>query len=275
MEYQKEKEPKIEVSKSPLLEINKKKEIKPKLELQKPIKKKKEIILDDYELNHLNYDNAIEYDKRSFCRIYWSIIKRDELLLFAFVSSKDYNITYIKFARLIFTIATLMTMNAFLFADKSIHYLFINGVRYNFKQQVLQIALSIIITHVFEVLLCFLTLTDRVYYEIKALSKFDKNSQDIFKSLRIMKIKLIIYFVFSSLLMIFYWYFISAFCSVYHNTQVIYIIDCVLSLLFFMVDPLIIYAFVTLLRYIYISLKNIKGNQCKCLYITSRLFPIF
>ena len=168
-----------------------------------------------------------------------------------------------------------MTMNAFLFADKSIHYLFINGVRYNFKQQVLQIALSIIITHVFEVLLCFLTLTDRVYYEIKALSKFDKNSEDIFKSLRIMKIKLIIYFVFSSLLMIFYWYFISAFCSVYHNTQVIYIIDCVLSLLFFMVDPLIIYAFVTLLRYIYISLKNIKGNQCKCLYIASRLFPIF
>ena len=38
MEYQKEKEPKIEVSKSPLLEINKKKEIKPKLELKKPIK---------------------------------------------------------------------------------------------------------------------------------------------------------------------------------------------------------------------------------------------
>lgn len=165
-----------------------------------------------------------------------------------------------------------MTMNAFLFADKSIHKLFMNGVKYDFGQQALQIALSIIITHFFEILICFLTLTDRIIYQIKALSNYDKESKEIFKNFKIIRIKLIINFTVSSLVMIFYWYFISAFCSVYNNTQVIYIIDYVLSLLFFMVDPFIIYAFVVLL---YVSLKFSKGKQYKYLYVASRIFPIF
>ena len=73
--------------------------------------------------------------------------------------------------------------------------------------------------------------------------------------------------------MLFYWYFISAFCAVYNNTQVMYIIDSAISLLFFMIDPFFIYAFFTLLRII--SLKYIKGKKSKCLYISSRIFPIF
>ena len=146
-------------------------------------------------MNHLNYDKAIELDKRGFCKTYWSIIKRDELLLFVFVSSKDFNLIYIKFARLIFTISTLMVMNAFLFSDESIHELFMNGVKYNFGQQALQIALSIIITHVFEILLCYLTMTDRVFYEIKAISKNEEKTKDIFKNLKSMKLRLIIFLV--------------------------------------------------------------------------------
>ena len=96
--------------------------------LKNNTKDEDKIILDDYELNHLNYEDAIQYDKRSFCRIYWSIIKRDQLILFIFVSSKDFNLIYIKYARLIFTISTLMVMNAFLFSDELIHEFFMNGV---------------------------------------------------------------------------------------------------------------------------------------------------
>ena len=285
IDYQKERETKkfsgknlIESSNNILIPTNKKNTIETNTEVKRPLKNKKinnneKIILDDYELNHLNYDKAIELDKRGFCKTYWSIIKRDELLLFVFVSSKDFNLIYIKFARLIFTISTLMVMNAFLFSDESIHELFMNGVKYNFGQQALQIALSIIITHVLEILLCYLTMTDRVFYEIKAISKNEEKTKDIFKNLKSMKLKLIIFLVSSFIIMLFYWYFISAFCSVYNNTQVIYIIDCVFSFLFFMVDPLLIYAFFVLLRII--SLKCSKGKKFKCGYITSRLFPIF
>ena len=166
-----------------------------------------------------------------------------------------------------------MAMNGFLFSDKSIHKLFLKGVEYDFGQQILQIILSIIITHVFEVLICFLSLTDNYIYKIKSLSKEDDIGDKIFLVLKGMKIKLIIFFILIFFLSAFYWYFISAFCAVYKNTQGIYIIDCVISLVFFLVDPFIVYALFALLRKI--SLKKVKNKNLECLYKTSRLFPIF
>ena len=57
-------------------------------------------------------------------------------------------------------------MNPLFFANKSFHKLFISGVHYYFEYQILQIFLSIIITSVLEVILCFLTKTDRHIYKI-------------------------------------------------------------------------------------------------------------
>ena len=246
-----------------------------KTDIKKPIKikEKEEILLDDYELNHSEYEIALKKDKRSFWQIYWSILKRDQLILFGFASWNDYNLYYVKIVRFLFTILTLMAMNGFLYADKSIHYLYINGVKYNFGKQILQIVLSIIITHVMEILLCFLSLTDRHIYEIKGLPKTEATANRIFEILRKMKIKLIIFYIMVVLISLFYWYFISAFCAVYHNTQGLYIVDCVISFIFFSIDPFIIYALVTLLRVL--SFKKISNKKIKWLYTISRLFPVF
>ena len=233
----------------------------------------KDDLLDNYELNHLNYEEAFDLDKRGFCETYWSLIKRNNLILFVFVSSNDFNLFPIKMTRLIFVILTIMAMNAFLFSDKSIHKLFLNGVKYDFIQQILQIFLSVIITHIIDILLCFLTLTDIIIYEIKALSKNEETRNIIFNNLKKIKIKLIIFLVFTFIVELFYWYFISAFCSVYNNTQVIYLIDCSISLLFFMVVPFIVYVLITLLRII--SLKCSTQKKMKCIYILSKIFPIF
>ena len=255
---------------------DKDKEKKP--EVKKPPKEKEKVeenknIYDDYELNHMEYKEALKEDKRSFWQIYWSILKRDQLILFGFASWNDYNLYYVKIVRFLFTILTLMAMNGFLYADKSIHYLYLNGVKYNFGKQILQIVLSIIITHVMEILLCFLSLTDRHIYEIKGLPKREATAEKIFEILRKMRIKLIIFYIMVVLISLFYWYFISAFCAVYHNTQGLYILDCVLSFIFFSIDPFIIYALVTLLRVL--SFKKLGNKKIKLLYTISRLFPIF
>ena len=110
-------------------------------------------------------------------------------------------------------------MNAFLFSDKSFHKLFLKGVEYNFAQQILQIILSVIITHIVEILLCFLSMTDRIIYQIKKIAKTGKENKIIFNCLKKIRIKLIIFFVGTFIVILFYWYFISAFCSVYKNTQ--------------------------------------------------------
>ena len=234
--------------------------------------------LDDYELNNLNYSEAITLDKRDFCETYYSLLKRAQLFLFTFISQNNYNLFYVKIVRFIFVLLTIMTTNAFLFSDKSIHKLFVNGVRYRFINQylqiilsviILQIILSVIIVYIFDILLFYLSLSDKSVYEIKAMPKEQVTGVKIFIILKRMRIKLILFLIFSLIVMLFYWYFISAFCSVYNNSQIIYIIDCVISFAFFNAIPFILYALVTLLRII--SLKK----KVKKLYNICKMLPIF
>ena len=206
--------------------------------------------LDDYELNHLSYLRALVKDKRNYYQIYWSMIKRDELLLFNFVSYNDYNLFYIKIEKFIIVILNLMAMNAFLFADEKIHKYFLDEFKYNFIKHILQIILSIIITHVFEILLCFLTLTDRYYYQIKALTKIKTAGNKIIDILNKIKRRTFIFFNLMFLLSLFYWYFISAFCAVYKNSQTAFIIDCVLSFIVYLINPFIVYGLLALIRII-------------------------
>ena len=49
------------------------------------------------------------------------------------------------------------------------------------------------------------------------------------KAIKLIKIKIAIFFIVSFLLMIFLWYFISCFCSIYHNTQLILIEDTLIA----------------------------------------------
>ena len=238
-----------------------------------PVPKKEDPVLDDYELNHLWYLAAIKLDKRNCGKIYCSLLNRDQIIRSTCFACDDYNLFYVKALKLIFVIANLMAMNAFLFADKSFHKLFMSGVKYYFSYQILQIILSVIITYFLETILCYVTYTDRYIYEIKNFYKNEKHNDDIFRILKYIRIKLITFFIVSFIILLFYWYFVSAFCAVYPNTQKIYILDCTISFLIFCVIPFITYAIVTILRVI--AVQDREKKRCKCLYKISRAIPIF
>ena len=71
----------------------------------------------------------------------------------------------------------------------------------------------------------------------------------------------------------FYWYFISAFCSVYPNTQGIYIADSYTSFFMGLIYPFALYLPPAALRYI--SLKAKEKKNLKVLYSLSDKIPIF
>ena len=290
IDYQHEKEILKELEKNEQIEKNKVKfdfiedntEIKDaKSEIKRTTKNKtneknnnKDIIIyDDYQLNHSNYEEAILLDKRGFFKTYWSILKRDDLFLYTFISCNDYNLFYVKIEKFLFLFCTLMTINLFFFADKSIHKYYLNGVKYIFVDQIFQIAISIIITHIVEIPLCFLSMTDRYIYKIRAIPKEKISGKIIFRILKEIRVKLIIFYTITLIISLFYWYAVSAFCAVYPNTQKLYIVDCLLSLVLYIIDPFIIYALLTILRVI--SLKSINSKKLNWLYKFSRFFPIF
>ena len=233
--------------------------------------KEEEKKLDSFELNELEYEEAIIYDKRTFIKIYWDILCREHKIIFTFFICNDHNLLYIKYARFIFLFATDMAMNVFFFSDESMNKIFLNYGKYNFFQQIPQIIYTTIISQLIEVFLCYLSLTDKHIYQIKNLTKIsDKN--EILNILKCIKIKLVGFFIFTFVLFTFYWYTVSSFCGIYENTQITFLKDSLLSFLLGILYPIAIYLIPSSLRIC--ALRNGKRNF-KCIYKLSDIVPFF
>jgi len=83
--------------------------------------------------------------------------------------------------------------------------------------------------------------------------------------------KIILYFIFSTLLLLFFWYYISMFCAIYANTQLHLIKDTLTSYGLSMIYPFGIYLLPGIFRIP--SLSNTK-NQKKYLYQISQILQI-
>ena len=225
---------------------------------------------DNFELNELDFQRAIKLDNRTFIQIYLSNLKREHPILFTFFSFNDYNLIYIKLARFIFLMTTDMALNIFFFSDESMHKLYIDYGKYDFVQKIPQILYSTVISKLLEIFLCYLSLTDKPIYKLKKL-KIDNPSKT--KEFKCINNKLIIFFIFTSAFMIFYWYVVSAFCSVYKNTQITFIKDWIFSFVLGILLPFIIYLIPSALRICDIKKKNDKGAFY--LYRLSEIIPFF
>ena len=212
-------------------------------------------------------------DKRTFCQIYWSILKREHLILFTFLSPNDYNLIYVKFARLFFLICQDMAMNIIFFSDNSMHKIYVNYGKYDFIQQIPQIIYSIVVSQIIEVFICYLNLTDIYFYKVKKIINKKVNKNKILGILRCIKIKLFVFFTFTFILFLFYWYFISSFCAVYQNTQITFIKDSISSFSAGLLYPFAFYLFPPILRII--ALKDASKKRLKCIYKLSDIIPFF
>ena len=259
-----------------------------KKEKEKSEHHKKNIIYDDYELNNMDYQDASINDKRSCLRTYWTMLKRENSFLVTFIACNDYNLFYVKIERFFILLCTEMTMNGLFFIHESMHRKYTEGENFTFVQKLPQLIFTILVADLIEVILCFLSMTDKHIYDIKALVREQKEKnkkekkdindkkelgQKIMNILDTMQRKLVSFFVFTFLLFLFYWYFISAFCAVYQNTQVIFLRDSGISFITSLVETCIIYGFTNILRAISLSLCCRK--KLGCVYKISDLIPIF
>jgi len=240
-----------------------------KEELKKPENKN----LDNFELNNLDYDEACELDNRGFCKTYISILMREHTVLFTFFAYYDYNLFYLKIERFFILICTQFTVNGLFFIHESMHRKYVEGQELTFVQKIPQFLFTLIATHIIEVILCFFSMTDTHIYEIKSLQKGQKNNERILDIIDCMKRKIVTFFDFTFLLFLFYWYFISAFCAVYQNTQLIFLKDTGISILTSYIDPFIIYGITCFLRII--SLCLCCKKKLGCIYKLSDIIPIF
>ena len=167
-------------------------------------------------------------------------MKKKQLILFTFWPTNDYNIYTIKISLFLLSFGLYFTINGFFFTDNTMHKLYVNQGKYNIILQLPQIIFSTVISTVINVLLKMLSLTEKNILSLKqekeAMKIMDK-TKSIGKCLRL---KFIIYFTLSIIFMLFFWYFISCFCAVYKNTQIVLIKDTLISFALSMVYPFLL-----------------------------------
>ena len=109
------------------------------------------------------------------------------------------------------------------------HQIYEDEGSFNFVYQLPQIAYSSLISSVINILLKILALSQGLILDFKQkkekkdLEKTEKSLEDKIKG------KFILYFLFSTILLLFFWYYISMFCAIYVNTQLHLIKDTLIS----------------------------------------------
>ena len=235
-------------------------------------KRKKIIIYSEFELDDLEYGDAIKYDKRTFFDFFCYLVKREHIIVFTFIYCNDLNLFCIKLSLFIFSISLDFTTNVLFFNDDSMHKIYLDYGKYNFISQIPQIVYSTVISEIFDVFFKFLSLSEKEIYEAKKITSVTKAVNRIKKLMRRIKIKFFLFYLISFLLMSFFWYFISAFCAVYKNTQAILFKDSLISFVISLIYPFALYLIPASLRII--SLRASKKDQ-RLLYKLSNIFPLF
>ena len=218
----------------------------------------------DQELNILSFDEALILDKRSYIKYYWSLLKNKHIILFVFMPSEDYNLVSLKISLLLFSFCLYFTINAAFFTDKTMHKIYEDKGIFNFLYQLPQIAYSTLISSVLNILLRFLALSEKNIIDLKAIKIKNKAREKTVKLYRYLMIKFKLFYIISLLILKFFWYYLSTFCAVYKNTQIILIKNTIISFALTLLYPFALYLLPAIFR---ISALKFNKKSMECIYI--------
>ena len=151
----------------------------------------------------------------------------------------------------------------FFFSDETMHKIYKDNGIVNYLNQLASILYSSIIPSVINTILKLLSLSEKDILNLKQLKDKDQVKEMAAKKGKYLKIKFFIFFFICYLLLFFFWYFISCFCGVYKNTQMILIIDTLISFGISMVYPFGLYLLPGIFR---IPALRAKNKDKICLY---------
>ncbi len=199
----------------------------------------KPIVYLNYEKNILSYEEAKKNDKRTYFQYYKSLILINNLFIFSFYSNKDYNPYIIKICMFFFLLALNLVVDTLFFNDYIMHEIYRDKGSYNFICFLPQIIYSVVIFSIISLIIKSVILSQRNILEIK----YEKNKYNIKpKVITVIKcliIKFLCFYIFSFVLLILFWYYISCFSIVYKSTQMYLFINSLIGLIIIFLYPFI------------------------------------
>ena len=217
----------------------------------------------DFELNSLDYNEALKFDYRNYCQYYFSLLKYNHPILFSFGTYDDYNSKVIKIFLFFFSLCLDLTVNALFFNDDTMHKIYEDKGKFNLLYQIPQIIYSALISGFINSFIRNFALTQDNIIELKQERVKIHIEQKINKLIFKLKFKFIIFFISTFIILIFLWYYITCFCGIYINTQIHLIKDSIISLVASLLIPFVLYTIPGIFR---ISSLRVEKPTRKLLY---------
>ena len=207
----------------------------------------------DYELNTISFEEALEIDKRTFFQFYFSLIKIKHILIFTFNKKKDYNSYIIKICLFLFMLAFLIFTNTLFFNDYTMHEIYINK-KYNLSYFFPQIIYAIIVYSIINDIIKLYSLSQKNIIEIKHVKSKSNLNVKAINAVKCLNIKFICFFIFSFIFLFLFWFYLSSFCAVYKKIQIYLFLNVLISFFLLLIFPFIACLFPCIFRIL--SLRN-------------------
>ena len=230
---------------------------------KKPKNVGKDNIIIEEQLNNADFDIAKKYDTRGYLKLYWSLLKLKQLIIFTFFTSTDYNLRVAKIVLFILFVSYYFAFTALFFNDSIMRQIYIYKGNTDAAVHVPNIILSSLCCLIMNFIVRFVSLTERDISKISCAKENRKELCD--KTKKILKIKLIILFAISGALIALCWYYVAAFCAVFKNSQGHYFINVLIAFIVCNLWP----CFTSLIPPIFRRI-GLKKNS-RCMYTASQI----
>ena len=204
----------------------------------------------NYTLKNYEYETAIEYEKRSFWRILYIILLAKDNLLNTFILKSPLESYPLRICLLLFTYTSDLALNTLFYFSDNIsdkyhytgEYAFWYTLFNNIIISIISTLLSLILGSILSSMTDSKSSIEKQFIEEEKKMRENKDyivskerKQEIItsitKSLRCLKIKMIIFVIIDFIILLFFYYFTTAFCSVYQGTQTSWITDAIVSII--------------------------------------------
>ena len=200
-------------------------------------------------LHNYTFDEATKYDRRNIFRVFYIYLLSKQIIFRTFLQKSPLELFPLRLTLFIFMLSCDLALNAlFYFNDnisKKYHYAS-NLFFFTFSNNITIILYSTLISYFILTLLSKLSNSSNAIRNVfrKEEEKIKSNKNHTTKEetkraifyeveniLKKFKIKIIILLVIETILILFFWYFVTAFCHVYSSTQASWLFDSFLSIL--------------------------------------------
>ena len=188
-----------------------------------------DINYEDDKLNYSPFEKAKVLDTRTFFQTYWSLLKFKQTILFTFYTKSIGILRSSKIALFLLFVGFYMAFTALFFNDEIMRNIYIYKGNTNAAVHIPNILLSSLCSFIASIIVRFICLGERDISKIIVEKNIENRKSLAEKAKKCANIKLIVLYIASGCLLFLCWYYVSAFCAVFKNSQKNYLINTLLS----------------------------------------------